>query len=67
MKHITNAPRIFWTRVVEACVPMVRELGLAVTFTDLNFPTVKDKFDENGKLLDEAYNKRAADFLDARG
>ncbi len=40
---------------------MVRELGLAVTFTDLNFPTVKDKFDENGKLLDEAYNKRCAD------
>ena len=52
------------TRVIETCVPMVRELGLAVTFTDLNFPTVKDKFDENGKLLDEAYNKRAADFLD---
>jgi len=51
-------------RVVEACVPMVRELGLAVTFTDLNFPIVKDKFDENGKLLDEAYNKRTADFLD---
>ncbi|MDQ3710788.1 MAG: NAD(P)H-dependent oxidoreductase [Acidobacteriota bacterium] len=52
------------TRVVEACVPMVRELGLAVTFTDLNFPNIKDKFDENGRLLDEAYNKRAADFLD---
>ncbi len=30
------------TRVVEACVPMVRELGLAVTFTDLNFPLIKD-------------------------
>lgn len=52
------------TRVIEACVPMVRELGLTVTFTDLNFPVVKDKFDENGKLLDEAYNKRTADFLD---
>ena len=26
------------TRVIEACVPMVRELGLAVTFSDLNFP-----------------------------
>ncbi len=25
------------TRVVEASVPMVRELGLAVTFRDLNF------------------------------
>src|SRR5260221_12821749 len=25
------------TRVIEACVPMVCELGLVVTFTDLNF------------------------------
>ncbi|HXH69394.1 MAG TPA: NAD(P)H-dependent oxidoreductase [Pyrinomonadaceae bacterium] len=52
------------TRGVEACVPMVRELGLAVTFADLNFPQVQNKFDESGKLLDEKYNKFAADFLD---
>jgi len=52
------------TRVIEACVPMVRELGLAVTFTDLNFPNVASKFDENGKLLDDAYEKRAEGFLD---
>lgn len=52
------------TRVVEACVPMLRELGLAVTFADLNFPQVQNKFDENGNLLDEKYNKFAADFLD---
>ena len=39
------------TRVIEACVPMVRELGLTVTFTDLNFPLIKDKFEENGKLV----------------
>ena len=52
------------TRVIEACVPMVRELGLAVTFSDLNFPQIQNKFDENGKLLDEAYDKRAKDFLD---
>ncbi len=52
------------TRVIEACVPMVRELGLAVTFTDLNFPTVKSKFDESGNLLDEAYEKRVQGFLD---
>ncbi|MDQ3633437.1 MAG: NAD(P)H-dependent oxidoreductase [Acidobacteriota bacterium] len=52
------------TRVIEACIPMVRELGLAVTFADLNFPQVQNKFDENGKLLDEAFNKRAKDFLD---
>jgi NAD(P)H-dependent FMN reductase len=52
------------TRVIEACVPMVRELGLAVTFSDLNFPQAQNKFDENGNLLDEAYNKRVQSFLD---
>ena len=52
------------TRVIEACVPMVRELGLAVTFRDLNFPQVQNKFDENGKLLDEKYNKFLEGFLD---
>ncbi len=52
------------TRGVEACEPMVRELGLAVTFTDLNFPQVQNKFDENGRLLDAAFDKRAEDFLD---
>ena len=52
------------TRVVEACLPMVRELGLAVTFSDLNFPLVQNKFDENGVLLDETYHKHAKVFLD---
>lgn len=52
------------TRVIEACVPMVRELGLAVTFTDLNFPGVAGKFDEKGNLLDAAYEKRVNGFLD---
>lgn len=52
------------TRVVEAMVPMVRELGLAVTFADLNFPAVQNKFDGEGRLLDEAYVRRAKDFLD---
>lgn len=52
------------TRVIEACVPMVRELGLAVTFTDLNFPKVESKFDDAGNLLDEAYEKRVQGFLD---
>ena len=52
------------TRVIESCVPMVRELGLTVTFSDLNFPTIADKFDDNGNLLDEAYNKRITGFLD---
>lgn len=52
------------TRVIEAMVPMVRELGLAVTFTDLNFPKVQSVFDEQGKLLNPLYEKFAADFLD---
>ena len=52
------------TRVIEAMLPMVRELGLAATFTDLNFPRVEKTFDAEGKLLDPAVEKRAADFLD---
>ena len=52
------------TRVIEAMVQMVRELGLAVTFTDLNFPHVQKTFDAEGKLLDKAFEKRAKDFLD---
>ncbi len=52
------------TRVIEAMVPMVRELGLAVTFSDLNFPKVQNSFDLEGKLLDPAFEKRAQDFLD---
>ena len=51
-------------RVIEASVPMIRELGLTVTFTDLNFPKVQNAFDENGNLQDEAYVKRAEGFLD---
>ena len=52
------------TRVIEAMVPMVRELGLAVTFADLNFPKVQNTFNGEGKLLDPAFEKRAKDFLD---
>lgn len=52
------------TRVIESMVPMVRELGLAVTFTDLQFPKVGSKFDTDGNLLDLGYEKRVAGFLD---
>jgi hypothetical protein len=45
-------------------VPMARELGLAVTFSDLNFPFVQKTFDDNGMILDSAFDKRAKDFLD---
>lgn len=52
------------TRVIEACIPMVRELGLAVTFTDLHFPRITEKFDADGRMLDEAFEKRVQGFLD---
>ena len=52
------------TRVIEAMVPMVRELGLAVSFTDLNFPSVQKTFNDQGQLLDQAYQKRVTAFLD---
>ena len=52
------------TRVVEAMVPMVRELGLAVTFADLNFAKVRDTFDAEGKLLLPEFEERAKGFLD---
>ena len=52
------------TRVIEAMVPMVRELGLAVTFTDLHFPSVQKVFDSGGKILDQRFENRAKDLLD---
>ena len=52
------------TRVIEACLPMVRELGLAVSFRDLHFPRIKDKFDDNGEITDPGYEGRIAGFLD---
>ncbi|HMQ03730.1 MAG TPA: NADPH-dependent FMN reductase [Pyrinomonadaceae bacterium] len=51
------------TRVIESLLPVMRELGLAVTFTDLHFPRVGAKFDEEGNLLDAAYDGRVNDFL----
>ena len=41
-----------------------RELGLAVTFSDLNFPNIGSKFDDDGKLLDDTYEKSIVGFLD---
>jgi len=52
------------TRVIEALVTMVRELGLAGTFTDLNFPKIDLVFDADGNLLDLAFEVRAKAFLD---
>jgi hypothetical protein len=35
-----------------------------VCFTDLNFPFVQRSFDTEGKILDQAFEQRAKDFLD---
>lgn len=51
-------------RVIEQLVQVVRELGLAVTFTDLSFPKVQDAFDEKGDPKDAEAEKRASAFLD---
>ena len=51
------------TRVIEAMAPMVRELGLAVTFTDLQFPFVSKAFNEEGKPVDEKTYERIDTFL----
>lgn len=50
-------------RVIEALLPVVRELGLVATFTDLNFSTVRDAFDESGNLKEERFVGRAAKFI----
>lgn len=51
-------------RVVEQLVGVVRELGLQVTFQDLNFPFVQKAFDEDGKPTDEATYGRVEAFLE---
>jgi NAD(P)H-dependent FMN reductase len=51
------------TRVIEKLVSVVRELGLVVTFTDLNFSQVESKFDPEGRLLDPDMLPRIDRFL----
>ncbi len=51
------------SRVIENLLPVVRELGLVATFTDVNFSRVRDAFDEKGNLKDEKYVGRVAKFL----
>jgi NAD(P)H-dependent FMN reductase len=51
------------TRVIENLLPVLRELGLVAIFWDVNFSSVQDRFDAEGRLLDEAYVARADKFL----
>ena len=50
-------------RCIESLNQVMRELGLTTIFKDLNIISVRTLFDEQGNILDDAYNERAANFL----
>src|SRR5207249_5068691 len=50
-------------RVIEALLPVVRELGLVTIFEDVNFGNVGKLFDEQGSLLDQSYVRRVGKLL----
>ena len=50
-------------RVIEALLPVMRELGLVTIFWDVNFGNVQKLFDEQGNLLDQSYVRRLEKFL----
>src|SRR3954467_6944784 len=49
-------------RVIESLLPVMRELGLVTIFNDVNFGPVGKIFGEDGKLLDEKFVRRTAEF-----
>ncbi len=51
------------TRVIQNLLPVMRELGLATIFWDMNFSSVQNLFDASARILDETYIKRADKFL----
>src|SRR5213080_724610 len=58
-----SAGRFGGARVIEALLPVMRELGLVTIFEDVNFGKVQTIFDEQGKLLDQTYVRRVDKFL----
>jgi NAD(P)H-dependent FMN reductase len=50
-------------RAIEHLQPVLRELGLVSIFWDVNFGPVGNVFDENGRLLDQAFVRRTEKFL----
>ncbi len=53
------------TRLIEQLVGVVRELGMQVTFTDLNVSNVDDELDDEGTFTDsETWSRRATKMLD---
>lgn len=51
-------------RGIQNLLPVLRELGLTATFTDLYFGSVAKIFDMTGRLLEPAFVERTANFLD---
>src|SRR5204862_6770409 len=51
-------------RVIEALLPVMRELGLGTMFNDVNFGYAGKIFREDGKLFDDSFVGRTAKFLD---
>jgi NAD(P)H-dependent FMN reductase len=51
------------TRVIQNLLPVMRELGLATIFWDVNFSSVQNSFDAQGQLTDQSYVRRIDKFL----
>jgi NAD(P)H-dependent FMN reductase len=51
-------------RMIQNLIPVLRELGLVAIFWDVNFTSVGTRFDDDGKLIDEAFLPRVDMFLD---
>jgi hypothetical protein len=50
--------------VIQNLLPVMRELGLMMIFTDVNFSSVQKAFDDKGNLLEPAFVRRIGNFLD---
>jgi NAD(P)H-dependent FMN reductase len=42
-------------RAIENVLPVLRELGLVTIFWDVNFTTVRRRFDDDGNLVDDSF------------
>jgi len=42
-------------RMIENLLPVLRELGLVTIFWDVNFNSVRTRFDETGGLVDDSF------------
>lgn len=45
-------------RAIQSLLPVVRELGLAVTFSDMMITNSKEAFNDSGEPVDDTFNER---------